>query len=359
MPTPAPIPLQPDWVYGPVNSRRLGRSLGINLLPVDVKLCNMDCVYCQYDGPDGETGPSTVPTVETVLEAVEQALKREQNAAPLDAITLAGNGEPTLHPKFPEVVAGLVSLRDRYAPEASLCLLSNGSGLRHQGVRAALSNIDRPIFKLDAGTEELFRAINRPRSFTLEDLLSELVSVPNLILQAMFVRGDVANNTTREAVREWFRQVLLLQPREVQVTTVDRGTQVPGVLPVAEPYLELVASALRTRGIEARAFPCRSPERFVPDDPDAEREGTIDLPPDTLSWLVACPHHGTRAHLELSDAASSDPRIAWCSHFPDAVPAPCEWDCLSNLQMHADSPKAKPERPGSKRLPRWNPAGSE
>ncbi|MGE0711035.1 MAG: hypothetical protein AB7N76_28520 [Planctomycetota bacterium] len=289
-----------------------------------------------------------------MLAAVEGALQREQGARqPLEAITMAGGGEPTLHPDFARIVPGLAALRDRYAPAARLCLLSNGAGLRRPGVRGSLALIDRPMFELDAGDEALCQAIGRPRSLRLDDLLDELLSVPNLILQSSFVTG-LADNTTREAIQSWFERVLLLEPREVHLTTVGRGSQTPGALPVSSACLNVIASALRARGVEARAFPCRDAEALAPGD--ASQRPSLQGE-QVLSWLVRCPHHHERAHIELTQANTAAPVISWCSQFPADVPAPCAWDCLPNLALVAGDPEEtydleQPPRPSSKRLPR-------
>lgn len=259
MPRPAPIPLQRGWVYGPVASRRFGRSLGVNLLPTGRKLCNFDCVYCQYDATPEHERADALPTVDEVLAAVTDALGR----GPCDAITLAGNGEPTLHPGFADVVAGLVWLRDALAPGAALVLLTNGTRLRDARVREALGRLDRPFVKLDAGDDATLRAVDRPRAgFGLERLRADLAALGRPFwLQSMFMRGAV-DNAADERVEAWLDVVAPLGPVEVQVTTVDRGTTLPGVLPVPAARLEQIAAAARGRGVPARAFPCGDEARF-------------------------------------------------------------------------------------------------
>ncbi|RMG12882.1 MAG: radical SAM protein [Planctomycetota bacterium] len=253
--SPAPIPLQSALVYGPVDSRRLGRSLGVNPLGAGRKLCNMSCIYCQYPEEEGEAG--SFPDLAAVLDAVERALP----GSGAEAVTVAGNGEPTLHPAFLDLARGLARLRDRYAPGAPLCLLTNGSRLDQAEVRAALDGFDRPIVKLDAGDPRTLHAINRPRGIDLERLLAGLVALPRLELQSMFVGGAVSN-ATPDRVARWIEAVRLVRPRFVQVTTVDRGTCVAGVRPVPAEYLETLAGLLRAEGIEAEAYPCRDEGAF-------------------------------------------------------------------------------------------------
>lgn len=267
MPRPSPIPLQGDWAYGPVPSRRLGRSLGVNLLPTGRKLCNFDCVYCQYDATPRAAGEEAqdLPDVDAVLAAVERALR---GAGPCDAITIAGNGEPTLHPGFDHVVAGLVTLRDALAPAASLVLLTNGTRLRAPHVRDALAWIDRPFVKLDAGDEATLRAVDRPRAgASLARLVEDLRGLEAPFwLQSMFMVGAV-DNAAEEHVAPWLDLVVSLRAagrlEEVHVTTVDRGTTLPGVLPAPDARLQEIAAAARARGVAARAFPCGDEARFA------------------------------------------------------------------------------------------------
>lgn len=257
MPRPSPIPLQQGWAYGPVASRRFGRSLGVNLLPAERKLCSFSCVYCQYDDTPGARGG--LPAPDEVLAAVAAALER----GPCDAITLAGNGEPTLHPAFDEVVSRLVVTRDALAPGASIVLLTNGTRLREPRVRAALARVDRTFVKLDAADEVTWRAVDRPRGGAmLAELLDDLRRLdPPVWLQSMFVTGAV-DNAAPDHVARWLDLVASLPVAEVHVTTVDRGTTLPGVLPVPADRLRDIAAAARTRGVPARAFPCGDEARF-------------------------------------------------------------------------------------------------
>lgn len=277
MPRPAPIPLQRRWAYGPLPSRRLGRSLGVNLLPIERKLCNFDCVYCQYDATPsqpvrraerragGRPGrPGDLPARADVLAAVAAALELGGGC---DAITIAGNGEPTLHPEFEQVVAGLRALRDAHAPGASLVLLTNGTRLRAPQVRRALRLLDRPFVKLDAADEETLQAVDRPRAGVrlarlLDDLGVLTAQGTPFWLQAMFMRGAV-DNAGPASVARWVDLVARLRPAGVHVTTIDRGTTLPGVLPLPAARLEEIAAAARARGLTAEAFPCGDEARFA------------------------------------------------------------------------------------------------
>ncbi len=254
---PGPIPLQPSLIYGPVRSRRLGRSLGVNLLPTHYRLCSMDCIYCQYASPkEGDTGG--FPSVADVLAAVEAALEQNSDC---DAITLAGNGEPTLHPGFLEIVSGLVALRDRLAPGVKLVLLTNGTRLGHPAVREALLALDTPVIKLDAGDPETLKAVNRPHGRGLEAVLEGLKGIERYELQALFVAGPVTN-ADPAALDHWLELVGKLRPERVQITTVERGTSVPGVLPLPAAELREIAKRVNTLGVEADVYPCSDEERF-------------------------------------------------------------------------------------------------
>lgn len=255
MPAPGPIPLQSDWIYGPVTSRRFGRSLGVNLLPIERKVCNMECVYCQYAPGDHD---GEFPEPEAVFDALDAVLRR---SGPLDAITIAGNGEPTLHPRFALVVAVVGRLRDELAPGTPLCLLSNGIRAQDPAVRLGLERIDRPFFKLDAASPDGFADVNRPRAGDLQALVRGLRGVPRLGLQAMFFTGRV-DNTSDEALEVWLELAGSLEPSEVHLTTLERGTQTPGLRPLPAGRLEDLAARARERGLPARAFPCGDEARF-------------------------------------------------------------------------------------------------
>jgi wyosine [tRNA(Phe)-imidazoG37] synthetase (radical SAM superfamily) len=217
----------------------------------------MDCIYCQYASPkDGDTGG--FPSAADVLAAVESALEVD---ATCDAITIAGNGEPTLHPQFLDIVSGLVVLRDRLAPQVKLVLLTNGTRLGHKTVQEALRALDTPVIKLDAGDPETLKAINRPHSSGLGAVIKGLKEIERYELQALFVAGPVTN-ATAPALDRWIELVCELQPERVQVTTVDRGTSVPGVLPVPEPQLRSIAERLVALGVRADAYPCSNEDRF-------------------------------------------------------------------------------------------------
>lgn len=254
--TPTPRRIEPPTgvVYGPVVSRRFGRSLGVNLLPPGRRLCSMDCRYCQYPAPPA---PATgrFPSPGSVLAAVGAALALERG---LDAITLAGLGEPTLHPRFAGIVEELAALRDEAAPGVPLVLLTNGSRLASPWVRPALDLIERVYVKLDAADDATFRVVNRPHGFGLSDVLRSLLAVgPGRVhLQALFAEG-LEDQLAPDHLARWVALVSELRPRSVQVTTVERRPAQDGLRPLEPARLEALAEELRARGVAAQAFPAR------------------------------------------------------------------------------------------------------
>jgi wyosine [tRNA(Phe)-imidazoG37] synthetase (radical SAM superfamily) len=250
------LELQEGVIYGPVNSRRLGRSLGINLLPARRKVCTFNCVYCQY-GKAEAVSPSDVqagfPSVSSVLQEVEEAIKRQQ--APPDYLTFSGNGEPTLHPGFPEIVVEVLHLRDRLCPAARVAILSNSSTVHRPEVRRAIEQLDDPIMKLDAGDPETLSRLNRPaRAVTLERILEGLAAMPRLIVQSMIIAGE-AQNAEGEAHEAWLTTLCRLSPEKVQIYTAERPAAESGVRRVPREELEKLAERAQERtGIPVGAY---------------------------------------------------------------------------------------------------------
>lgn len=241
-----------DLIYGPLRSRRLGRSLGVNLLGADAKLCSFNCRYCQCGWTEHPmlkaAEPADVPSGEKVADALEtklQQLCRER--IPIDVITFSGNGEPTLHPDFTAIVEAASDLRDSYVPHAKLAILSNSSTVHLPEVRAALQGVDLKLMKLDAGTDALVRRINLPApGWDFATMLRGLTMLDGVMLQAMFVWGKAAN-TTPAAIREWSDRVAEIRPRGVHIYTLDRVPADPSVMPVSREVLESIAAYARRR----------------------------------------------------------------------------------------------------------------
>lgn len=217
-----------DIVFGPIFSRRLGSSLGVNILPSKGKLCNFDCVYCECGwNKDGAVPDRRFP----VLAEVEAALKEKMSKAaaegvPVDSITFSGNGEPTMNPDFAEIIDVTLKLRDKYFPDAKVSVLSNATLLGRERIAQALMKVDNPILKIDASSQELVEKINKPvGTYSLEKVIENLKNFNgNFILQTMFLRSSEFDATVPEALASWHEIVRTLKPRQVMVYTIDRET---------------------------------------------------------------------------------------------------------------------------------------
>jgi len=244
-------------VYGPVDSRRYGRSLGVNVLPPDVKYCNFDCGYCQLGRTDAAAlREARLPSRAQVRAAVEARLEELAQAGErLDRITFSGNGEPTLHPEFPGIVEDVLELRDRLAPGVRVGILSNGTTAHGAQVRAALLRLDDRVLKLDAGSEETLRAVNAPLpGFELERTLRAVERLPGVTIQALFHCGP-ADNTADAEVGAWIARLRKIRPAGVQIYTLDRAPADPRLLPCPpERLLEIAERVRREAGVPCRAF---------------------------------------------------------------------------------------------------------
>ncbi len=249
------LELQQDIVYGPIHSRRLGRSLGINLLPTKRKLCTFDCIYCQYGSFDPVSlaeGYKGFPSSETVLRRIAEAL--QQRPLP-DYITFSGNGEPTLHPEFPDIVARLGRLRDQICPDVRLAILSNSSRIHRADIREAVEQLDEPIMKLDAGDPATFAQMNRPGpGVTLEKILAGLSAMPRLVIQSLIIDGEI-QNVRGEAHNAWLSMLSRLSPAMVQIYSTERPVAETGVDRVSKATLqELANDAERNTGVPVRPY---------------------------------------------------------------------------------------------------------
>lgn len=221
-----------DIVFGPVSSRRLGSSLGVNLLPPDGKFCNFDCIYCECGwNKDGLKG-GKMPDAAAVRAAMgEKFPVLASSGVKVDSITFSGNGEPTLNPDFPEIIDITVEMRDRYLPGAVISVLSNATMLSRPGVMDALRKVDNPVLKIDSATDAGAWLINRPYpGYHLDTVVRNLMEFDgDFILQTMFLRGAGIDPSDKDWIRGWTDTVELLHPREVMVYTIDRATPEKGL----------------------------------------------------------------------------------------------------------------------------------
>jgi len=248
--------LQTSVVYGPIHSRRLGNSLGINCLPFCSKFCNFDCVYCQYGWTRAGDHPVKLERARVILEQIEEAFAlHRKKATPLDCITLAGNGEPTLHVEFAAIVEGLIGLRDRYFPGVKTGILSNSSQVHREDIRQSLQKLDGRYMKLDAGYEDLLRKISRPRGdFFYERMLDGLRALPDKVLQSLFIHGRY-DNTKPDDLKKWFDAVGYVRPSGIHVYSVDRQTADEGIVKVPRERLEAIAAQCQAKaGISVHVY---------------------------------------------------------------------------------------------------------
>jgi len=251
-----------DIIFGPVRSRRLGLSLGINLLPTHRKHCSFNCIYCECGWtPVPSDIPLLFPDRQLVYMFLEQRLKEmvEEDYLP-DALTFAGNGEPTLHPEFAGIVDDTIVLRDQYTPAAKVTVLSNASMIDDPQVFRALLNLDYNILKLDAGSERIFRLMNNPLlPVNFHDLIRNLKKFEGkLIIQSMFLRGyfrdQLVDNTTELEVSEWLNHIKEINPRKVMIYPIARATPVHMLEKIPLFELEEIAKKVREAGFEVQVY---------------------------------------------------------------------------------------------------------
>jgi wyosine [tRNA(Phe)-imidazoG37] synthetase (radical SAM superfamily) len=217
-----------EIVFGPIFSRRLGSSMGVNLLPSVGKLCNFDCVYCECGwNKDGAVQGRRFPELQEVELALrEKMLKAASEGVPVDSITFSGNGEPTMHPDFAKIIDITLRLRDEFFPQAKVSVLSNATLLGREDVSQALRKVDNPILKIDASTQELVQKINKPvGTYRLAEVLENIKKFEgNFILQTMFLKSKEFDTVASGALEAWMDIVRMLRPRQVMVYTIDRET---------------------------------------------------------------------------------------------------------------------------------------
>ena len=216
-----------EIVFGPIRSRRLGSSLGVNVLPTKGKLCNFDCIYCECGWNKDGVSDKRFPSLAEVEDALQRRLMElAQMGERVDSITFSGNGEPTINPDFAAIVDATVRLRNQYYPSAKISVLSNATMLGRDDVFEALQKVDNPILKIDASSDELVAKINKPQGvYSLQNVVDKLKAFEgNFVLQTMFLRSKDFDTHEPEALDRWVKIVRELRPREVMVYTIDRET---------------------------------------------------------------------------------------------------------------------------------------
>lgn len=245
-------------IFGPVKSRRLGISLGVNLPPVDSKVCSFNCIYCEC-GWTASMNVSRFPTREQVRNALGQKLQEMAEAhESLDVITFAGNGEPTLHPDFPGIIDDTLALRDAHYPRARVAVLSNATMIFRPEVRSALMRVDQNILKLDSAVEDTMRRLDQPlMRHSVDALIGNMrLFEGRLIVQTMFLRGSIdghpIDNTTPAEVQAWLDALEQVRPRQVMVYTIARDTPAVELQKVPLDDLETIAAQARGRGFDVQ-----------------------------------------------------------------------------------------------------------
>lgn len=249
--------MREETVFGPIRSRRLGASLGINLLPRKGKICNFDCIYCECGLNKDGKGDSVLPTAMQVRRALEDKLAELMlDGGHIDSITFSGAGEPTLHPEFAKIVDDVVLLRDAYFPDAKVSVLSNGTRLGDKTVVAALKKVDNPILKLDAAASEDVALINRPAfPYDVNEVLENMRAFDgNFILQSMFLKGPGYDSTTPERVAAWMDLVRELQPRAIQCYSLDRPAPEEGLEKISVEQLKKLVRPLVEEGFKVDCY---------------------------------------------------------------------------------------------------------
>ena len=240
-----------EIAYGPIHSRRLGTSLGVELMPLAHKLCTFNCVYCEC-GWNVPVNHPQLPTREEVKAALEAKF---QEGLDLDVITFSGNGEPTLHPDFMGIIEDTIALRDRYCPKAKVSVLSNSTQLGRPDVVQALRLCDNRILKLDAGTDTMMRRIDLPvnKDLTVTQIMSWLQLFDgDFTLQTCFLRGEhngeVIDNTTPEELEAWYQAVDALRPKQIMMYVIDRKTPEEHLMKIPREEMEHIAAPLIAKG---------------------------------------------------------------------------------------------------------------
>ncbi|SHF55819.1 Wyosine [tRNA(Phe)-imidazoG37] synthetase, radical SAM superfamily [Mariniphaga anaerophila] len=247
-------------IFGPVKSRRLGVSLGINLMPVDVKVCSFDCIYCECGfTPKTRTKKAMLPSREEVRKKLDEKLHEMKADKQLpDVITFAGNGEPTLHPQFAGIIDDTIELRNQLAPDASIAVLSNSTMLHKPDVFNALLKIEDNILKLDSAFDETVNLINCPKNdYSLDSVVEQFKSFNGkVIVQTLFVKGSlkgvVVDNSTEKEVSAWLEKIQEIKPKQVMIYTIARDTPVNSLEKVSAEKLDAIAAKVEKAGFKVQ-----------------------------------------------------------------------------------------------------------
>ena len=254
--------IYPSPIFGPIHSRRLGISLGINLLPADGKVCSFDCIYCECGFNKDHRPTLPRPSRELVEQKLEEQLQKMVAEEQLpDVLTFAGNGEPTSHPDFAEIIDDTIHLRDKYCPNAKVCVLSNSTMIHRPEVHNALMRVDDNILKLDTIDPTYINKVDRPTGhYDVQQIIKHMKAFNgHVIIQTMFMRGrtdgekESVDNTGEEFVSPWLEVVKQIKPQQVMVYTIDRETPVKGLEKASREQLDAIRDRVIAAGIPCSA----------------------------------------------------------------------------------------------------------
>ena len=248
--------IYPSPIFGPVHSRRLGISLGINLLPADGKVCSFDCIYCECGFNKDHRPTLPLPTREEVAAKLEDKLRQMVADGQLpDVLTFAGNGEPTCHPHFAEIIDDTIRLRDQYCPQAKVSVLSNSTMIHRQTVHDALMRVDNNILKLDTVDPTYINMVDRPvGTYDVNAVIEGMKAFQgHLIIQTMFMGGSGVDNTGEAYVAPWLETVKAITPQQVMIYTIDRETPAQGLLKATPEQLDAIRDRVIAAGIPCTA----------------------------------------------------------------------------------------------------------
>ncbi len=246
-----------NYVFGPVYSRRLGLSLGLNIFPKNKKYCSFNCIYCECGWTNDTINYNEFPQPEKIITELEERLKNIHENE-LDVITFAGNGEPTLHPQFNQIVDYTISLRNKYFPSKKIALLSNSSTINKIEIIDAIKKIDMPIMKLDVGDETLYKIINQPliqhHNITFNEIIEGLKKLGNTcIIQTIFLRGKINNkyfdNTEQTNLSKWINIIEQINPKQVMIYPIDRRTPLKEIEKIDCKTLNEIGHKIKEKGI--------------------------------------------------------------------------------------------------------------
>ncbi len=248
--------IYPSPVFGPVQSRRLGISLGINLLPADGKVCSFDCIYCECGFNESHRPKQPLPTREQVATALERKLRQMQEDGQMpDVLTFAGNGEPTCHPHFADIIDDTIRLRDLYCPQAKVSVLSNSTMIHRPQVHDALMRVDNNILKLDTVDPDFIRQVDHPAgAYDVNAIIERMKAFQgHIIIQTMFLKGDGIDNTTEQYVAPWLKAVREIAPCQVMIYTIDRETPDQSLRKATHEELDAIRNRVIAAGIPCTA----------------------------------------------------------------------------------------------------------